>query len=440
MPLLPAWMRRRSNLYTIPANVIVYQDDNGYAYALDTRKKKIIAGPSTDHASVIQEAINNAPDSGRVVVLGSYNIGSTIYVKKPLTLEIYGYWTAQSPLTSSDPVLQFGDTDQGYHKMYLVLRGTIDANNIAGNALKLVRAVDSVFEGGILKNAVGANLAMNDLNSHVGVFNFTCGYGGTGIHIEDAEFTYLENVSTYVNNNNGFEFINTNGVVCNKCRSNGDAVVDNGTGNWVNTAFLGVGVKKYLILDNCEVWTSSNTYLNRAVGIDFNNIDETISVWIDNFYFRPDGGLPSSLQHIFRIVTYYDGHVTFVRNPVIIGVGGKPIVHYPNNVGIMMINGGRLEDVGSPTGVTSRVKIKVKSGYVTENSGEYITSGDGTTTQFSIPHGLVSTPSRVLVTPCSLDATGTMYVTVDSTNIYVNYSTAPPTGTNNVCLYWWAEV
>ena len=85
-------------------------------------------------------------------------------------------------------------------------------------------------------------------------------------------------------------------------------------------------------------------------------------------------------------------------------------------------------------------KIIECPGVLTNNSGQYVTSGDGTTTQFSIPHGLVSTPSRVLVTPCSLDAAGTMYVTVDSTNIYVNYSTAPPTGTNNVCLYWWAEV
>jgi len=67
-------------------------------------------------------------------------------------------------------------------------------------------------------------------------------------------------------------------------------------------------------------------------------------------------------------------------------------------------------------------------------------SGDGTTTQFSIPHNLVSTPTKVLVTPASRDATGQFYVTVDSTYIYVNYLTAPPSGTNNVVLYWYAEV
>jgi len=67
-------------------------------------------------------------------------------------------------------------------------------------------------------------------------------------------------------------------------------------------------------------------------------------------------------------------------------------------------------------------------------------SGDGSTTQFKIKHGLVSTPSKVLVTPMTSDAAGDFYVTADDTYIYVNYKTAPPSGSNNIKLSWYAEV
>jgi len=78
--------------------------------------------------------------------------------------------------------------------------------------------------------------------------------------------------------------------------------------------------------------------------------------------------------------------------------------------------------------------------YAKENSGKTTFNGDGTTTQFKIVHNLISTPSKVLVTPASSDATGSFYVTADATYIYVNYLTAPPSGTNNVVLNWYAKV
>jgi len=74
------------------------------------------------------------------------------------------------------------------------------------------------------------------------------------------------------------------------------------------------------------------------------------------------------------------------------------------------------------------------------SSGVATFSGDGSTTQFTIEHGLVAEPSVVNVTPMSSDAAGDFYVTKDSTYIYVNYLTAPPSGTDNVVLSWRAEV
>jgi hypothetical protein len=89
---------------------------------------------------------------------------------------------------------------------------------------------------------------------------------------------------------------------------------------------------------------------------------------------------------------------------------------------------------------TSTAIIGKNYGYTSVNGGTAMFSGDGTTTQFRIPHGLASTPSKVLVTPGSSDAQGAFYVTADATYIYVNYATAPPSGTNNIVLYWYAEV
>ena len=91
---------------------------------------------------------------------------------------------------------------------------------------------------------------------------------------------------------------------------------------------------------------------------------------------------------------------------------------------------------GSSSGAIVRRNI----GYTTENSGTATFSGDGTTTQFSIAHGLVSTPTKVLVTPMTADAASDFYVTADDTNIYINYKSAPPSGTDNLKFSWYAEV
>jgi len=89
----------------------------------------------------------------------------------------------------------------------------------------------------------------------------------------------------------------------------------------------------------------------------------------------------------------------------------------------------------------AQVKGATLSGsYRVENGGVATFSGDGSTTQFAIEHGLVSEPSVANVTPMSSDAVGDFYVTKDSTYIYVNYLTAPPSGTDNVVLSWRAEV
>ena len=73
-------------------------------------------------------------------------------------------------------------------------------------------------------------------------------------------------------------------------------------------------------------------------------------------------------------------------------------------------------------------------------SGTATFSGDGSTEQFTIAHGLIATPANVQVTPCSEDAAHDFYTTVDDTNIYVNYLSPPPSGSNNIKLDWQAKI
>lgn len=76
----------------------------------------------------------------------------------------------------------------------------------------------------------------------------------------------------------------------------------------------------------------------------------------------------------------------------------------------------------------------------TENKGSSTKSGDAATTTFTIAHGLGSTPGFVAVTPGSTDADSDYWITVDATNITINYPFAPPSGTNNLSYLWRAAI
>ena len=105
-----------------------------------------------------------------------------------------------------------------------------------------------------------------------------------------------------------------------------------------------------------------------------------------------------------------------------------------------LLSGDTYNFKNANTAADTEIIMRRVEGYTTENSGTATFSGDGSTTQFSIEHGLVSTPSKIQVTAMSSDAAGDFYVTADATYIYVNYKTAPPSGTDNVKISFYAEV
>ena len=127
-----------------------------------------------------------------------------------------------------------------------------------------------------------------------------------------------------------------------------------------------------------------------------------------------------------------------IKNSARYGIGDHNTIATENIIAYNRFENNSAGALGG--GNIANDKIFSNIGYTTENSGTATFSGDGTTTQFSIAHGLVSTPTKVQVTPMTADAASDFYVTADDTNIYINYKSAPPSGTDNLKFSWYAEV
>jgi hypothetical protein len=89
-------------------------------------------------------------------------------------------------------------------------------------------------------------------------------------------------------------------------------------------------------------------------------------------------------------------------------------------------------------GTTTNCFTINNAGYTTHNQGTK--TSNGAVNPINIAHGLAKAPTYVNVLPQSSDALGSIVVTADATNIIVTYQVPPPTGTNNVILWWEARV
>jgi parallel beta-helix repeat protein len=116
----------------------------------------------------------------------------------------------------------------------------------------------------------------------------------------------------------------------------------------------------------------------------------------------------------------------------VIEFGWNPIVIVDSSYNTIFLNdcNGGIQVIGDSTANV----IKHNRGYVTENSGiATILSGQ---TSVTVAHGLVATPSKVVVTPRG--NIGSVWVSArNATNITISCSSAP---TTNTMVDWYAEV
>lgn len=115
-----------------------------------------------------------------------------------------------------------------------------------------------------------------------------------------------------------------------------------------------------------------------------------------------------------------------------------------NAAGDLMVNTGTKFD--RKTKGTALQVLRTNSGATdiewaslnSENAGTATASGNGSTTTFNVAHGLGSTPYMAFI-QCS-SHTNAFTFTYTSTNIVVVFTTAPPSGTNNVIFQWRATL
>jgi hypothetical protein len=192
-----------------------------------------------------------------------------------------------------------------------------------------------------------------------------------------------------------------------------------------NTVILSTGstLRGIALQGDTNVPISGIEYVNdNTIIIESGGSSLQMGIWT----YIPTGGGGTSTANIFRNII--DFKTTGTRYGINLqsshsGLTTKIYDNQINNATYQVYNSGNAGPI---------VYLK--------NGGTATFSGNGSQTQFTIAHGLAGTPKVVVVTAGSNDAKGDFYVTYDATNIYVTYATAPPSGTNNVVLRWYAEM
>jgi len=203
---------------------------------------------------------------------------------------------------------------------------------------------------------------------------------------------------------------NANGVVFtggNRCAVVG-CWIENNNQHGILLGHVATPTERIVILGNV-IWNNGQAAANTYSGIRAQDQGLVDGVIIGNAIDGP--------QHMFAIDLYGGDRNTILGNTL--GAGGSGAFRWAGNAASV---------------------LRGNTGYATETQGQATFSGDGATTQFTIPHGLAQAPNAWAVTPESADAAGDYYVTADATNLYVNYLAAPPAGAGNVVLRWRAWV
>jgi len=415
---------------------VIWTDGTNY-YAKNGSTGKIDYS-GTNASTVIQNAINSLSAGGKIYIRkGIYTITNTITLSDGITLEgeiraSGKYYDTKGTILrgSADPILKVTvNKDQLYQNLIEIRNIRIEptTSNTAilvspQNMLDGLNIINVGIVPKTLQTGYGIVLdatqypIINTLIHRVELWYLDKAIWGKGIHISDSTVTYylttltiskstfercktairLEGAWTTVINNNIVENSEYNGV---EIYTSGNVWITNN--HFENNPFR-TGVTGYDLVIQGE--PTLNRYAN-AIHIRENMFGSRNAV--ANIY----------LNYASRIIIIGNGFVYTPQNNI----------YAENNTYYLWIERNIFSTQNTIQGTLYK------------NIGKATFSGDGATTQFKIAHGLGSLPTLVVVTPASSDAKGNFYVTVDNTYIYVNYSTAPPAGTNNIQLYWYAQ-
>jgi hypothetical protein len=420
-------MPMRVGLPSHPQSFLIEKRGN-LTVAQDSRGRIQYSG--TDAASVIQSALNSLT-SGRtwqekVVLKGNFTTSSPIILDSYTILEVYGKITLAAGANCN--IIQ--NKNQDTHDDYITISGgmILDGNkaNSNGNGIYIKNTDD------------GSSL----LIENVRVQNVK----QTGVYLQKLVELEMRNVLIVSADGDGLYC----GIVWDSRID--DLIVSNTNGR--NVALLFCGASSY-----------SNWYLGGASyapaeaqlfiqGVTYSQFDNIRVDYIPINGIKLDGSNNNVFTNLhithpvvasLTAINFYSSSSNTFQNLFITKDDGtlnwgQPIYEGAGS-NYNQFLGGVMQDWDAGvflTGASSKVRNII--GFVTQNGGTATFSGNGSTTTFTIAHGLASTPTKVLVTAGSSAAKGDFYVTASATNITVTYGTAPASGTNNVILNWYAEV
>ena len=451
-----------------PASYIIYKDDLGYICAKNGSTGKIDFR-GTDAATVIQSAIDALGSNGGKIFIksGDYDFESTLKIDKSITLisergakvnlngqhriaientanviikglEIYGGsdGVAISTLKSTKVIIEncyihdiLLSSENRAHGIfvyngssYITVRNNViekiaweDANASDANCVTIDTSDATetpnhiLIEGNIFRQA--QFYAVKTYGGYVAILkNFMSDFNGHGINILGTK-----NSSKYP--------ILTLGNTIKNVYYHGIHVSNDAE----NVVILGNTVEN--IQEGYGIYVGSDSY-EREVLVVANIIKNT----------QKHGILVYNATNVKVIANILKDAAQTTGNGIYVSTSDN--IDIVDNI---------LHNVSSPISTynSTNVRIVHNIGYVTENIGVAIFSGDGSTTDFEIgAHGLaVTDPEKIVVkvTPISSDAIAASpcvgYVDpADNTKIRVKFASAPASGTDNVKVKWLAEV
>lgn len=452
-------------IQSVPASYVVWKD--GTTYRAECLLKGGTDYSGTDATTVIQAAIDALTSGGKIFLrAGEYVLSSV----RPVT----GVTYKTALLIESDGISIVGEGKKTVLKL---------GNNMNANVIDIEKAATSVYDVLIADLAIDGNKA-NQTDTEID--GDLCGIRGhafqrssfqnlrihdckrEGLYVTNCQLNYYGEIQCDHNDRAGFawdseawsEGINIRGLtngregihICGGATREiawvtmlgGESVQNTMYGVYILNA-IGVsiyGLKAYqngnsTILDGFGIVNSESVYLtdcqayhNYRAGVVVSG-SERVSILGGTYYNnRENGASGNGFGVCLSNATYtrvidIDAYDNQTPKKQLGGVQEVGTSDY-NTVAFNDFRGNANDK--PVTIIGSNTKCFRNRGFVTENSG----SSTGTGAQQTIPHGLVSTPYDVSITPTASGTTVSGLYT-DATNIYV-------TVTSGKTYNWSAEV
>jgi len=410
-----------------PADVIVYRDGD-YAVAVDHKGNQI--AKSTDHAEVIQKAIDHVAGlgGGKIHISeGPYSLNRRIEIidKENIIIEGDGFST----------ILNFTQTDSGNgiyvyfsavtERVGVIIKNIkIVGNNGAGNGIYMYQAYRSRIENVWVEGFGGHGIYMEKCWDSKLDFVISRANGGDGVYIYNlTNSIHLSKVIATSNSGHGISIVSSTGITLSSCSAENNSLEQ----IYISASHSVSVITSYVThapADYAGILVTGTP----AIPSDAINI---IGCWI-----RDNAGygiwIASNVNSVNVVGTSFENNNYSVRS-------------YPNGQALFI--GCDFKDTNIVTSDTINTKFVRCRGYITENSGVVTVTGDGATTTFTvdIDHGLVSDKVAVKLA-CKKSATFKWYlVDTDSDGFYetirveITFDSAPADG-EEVEIYWEAEV